>query len=53
MRYLADTVLTCDEAGTVHSPGALDVEDGRVAWAGTAGEAPAVDALEVLSLIHI
>jgi 5-methylthioadenosine/S-adenosylhomocysteine deaminase len=50
VRYLADTVLTCDEAGTVHSPGALDVEDGRVAWVGTAGEAPAVDALEVRDL---
>ncbi|MBC8365582.1 MAG: amidohydrolase [Actinobacteria bacterium] len=39
-RYLADTVLTCDEAETVHAPGAIDVEDGRICWVGAAAEAP-------------
>ena len=49
-RYLADTILTCDEAGAVHAPGALDVEDGRVAWVGAGAEAPAIDGIEVRDL---
>ena len=46
-RYLADTVLTCDEAGTVHAPGALDVEDGRICWVGAAADAPEVEGATV------
>jgi 5-methylthioadenosine/S-adenosylhomocysteine deaminase len=43
-RYRADVVLTADEAGAVHRPGALDVDaDGRVAWVGPLAEAPAPD----------
>jgi 5-methylthioadenosine/S-adenosylhomocysteine deaminase len=40
VRYLADAVVPCDEAMSVFRPGAVDVRDGRVAWAGPAGEAP-------------
>jgi 5-methylthioadenosine/S-adenosylhomocysteine deaminase len=39
-RYVADAVVTCDEAMTVHRPGAVDVRDGRIAWVGDAGTAP-------------
>ena len=49
-RYLADTVLTCDESGSVHAPGALDVEHGRVAWVGAGAEAPVIDGIEVRDL---
>ena len=34
--------MTCDEAGTVHAPGALDVDRGRIAWVGAAPDAPAL-----------
>jgi len=40
-RYRADHVVTGPERGAVHSPGVVDVVDGRVAWSGAAGEAPA------------
>jgi 5-methylthioadenosine/S-adenosylhomocysteine deaminase len=33
-------VVTCDGAGTVHRPGVVDVEAGRIAWVGPAGAAP-------------
>jgi 5-methylthioadenosine/S-adenosylhomocysteine deaminase len=39
-RYLADAVVTVDAAGSVHRPGALDVEDGVIRWVGPLAEAP-------------
>ncbi len=40
-RFLAAAVLPCDDVGTVHLPGAVDVHsDGRIAWVGPAAEAP-------------
>ena len=49
-RYLADTILTCDEAGAVHAPGALDIEDGRICWVGEADDAPEVGGTTVRDL---
>lgn len=49
-RYLAETILTCDEADTVHAQGAIDVEDGRICWVGAAAEAPAVEGITVRDL---
>lgn len=44
-RFLAEVVLTCDEAFTVIEGGAVDVGgDGRIAWVGPAAKAPATDA---------
>lgn len=41
IRYAVDTVLTCDDAMTSHSPGVVDVAaDGRIAWVGTPDAAP-------------
>lgn len=40
-RLVADAVVTCDAAGSVHRPGAVDVEDGRIAWVGPLESAPA------------
>ena len=42
-RYVADTVVTCDATDAVFSPGAVEVVDGRIAWAGPVGEEPTVD----------
>jgi 5-methylthioadenosine/S-adenosylhomocysteine deaminase len=39
-RYRADAVVTVDEAGSVHRPGVLDVEGGRITWVGPATGAP-------------
>jgi len=40
-RYAADAVVTVDAAGSVHRPGALDVDDdGAIGWVGPLGEAP-------------
>jgi 5-methylthioadenosine/S-adenosylhomocysteine deaminase len=35
-RYRAEAVVTCDAAGTVHTPGVVDVEDGRILHVGPA-----------------
>jgi 5-methylthioadenosine/S-adenosylhomocysteine deaminase len=43
MRYVADHLLPMDEAGSVHSPGVVDVVDGVVAWSGPAAAAPRWD----------
>ena len=45
-RYVADVVLTCDDAFSIHRPGAVDVEAGRLTWVGAAGQAPEVDGLK-------
>jgi len=43
IRYRADAVVTCDDAFTVHRPGLVEVEDGRIVWVGSdAGDRPAV-----------
>ncbi len=39
-RYLADYVVPMDPEGAIHSPGVVDVEEGRVAWVGRAEDAP-------------
>ena len=41
VRYVADVVVTVDEACHVYRPGILDVADGRIAWVGAATDAPA------------
>lgn len=40
VRYLADALVAGDRAGTIHRPGALDVEGGRVVSCGPAEGAP-------------
>ncbi len=39
-RYLADAVVTVDQADSIYRPGALDVEAGRVSWVGDPASAP-------------
>jgi len=39
-RYLVDHLIPMEPEGVVHSPGVVDVEDGKVAWVGRAKEAP-------------
>jgi 5-methylthioadenosine/S-adenosylhomocysteine deaminase len=40
-RYVAEAVLPCDEAGTVLTPGIVDVDaGGRIVWVGGSAEAP-------------
>src|SRR5206468_11924326 len=39
-RLVADAVVTCDAAGSIHRPGAVDIEDGRIAWVGPVAAAP-------------
>ncbi len=39
-RYRADYLIPMDPAGVIHSPGVVDVENGKVAWVGRAEEAP-------------
>ena len=39
VRFEADVVLTCDDAMTVHAPGAVEVVDGRISHVGS-GSAP-------------
>src|SRR5712691_2114549 len=41
MRIAADAVVTCDAAGTIHRPGALEIEDGTIAWVGPARDGEA------------
>ena len=50
-RYIADTIVTCDSENNVYSPGALDVEDGKIIWVGPIGTEIETDIQ--LSLIHI
>jgi len=38
-RFHAGLVVPVDEAGSLYSPGVVDVEDGRIVWVGPAGEA--------------
>ncbi|MDG2111657.1 MAG: amidohydrolase [Actinomycetota bacterium] len=40
VRYLADTVVTCDADFTMIDQGAIDVVDGRISFIGPAAEAP-------------
>jgi 5-methylthioadenosine/S-adenosylhomocysteine deaminase len=39
-RLVADAVVTCDAAGTIHRPGAVEIEDGRISWVGPIDEPP-------------
>lgn len=39
-RYVADVVLACDESFSIFTPGAVEVEDGRIAWVGPAASHP-------------
>ncbi|MYG92752.1 MAG: amidohydrolase family protein [Acidimicrobiia bacterium] len=39
-RYLADHLIPMEAEGLIHSPGVVDVADGKVVWAGRAEEAP-------------
>lgn len=47
-RYVADAVVTCDDRVTVHSPGVVDVDGGRIAWVGAEADAPAGPSAERL-----
>jgi 5-methylthioadenosine/S-adenosylhomocysteine deaminase len=38
--YVADAVVTADEDGHIHRPGAIAVDGGRITWVGPAGERP-------------
>jgi len=42
-RLIGDAVVTCDRAGTVHRPGAIDVESGRIAYVGHPDGVPLPD----------
>lgn len=48
-RYEADAVVTVDAAGSIHRPGALDVEDGAISWVGP-GDAATPAPAEVVRL---
>lgn len=37
-RLEADVVVTADEAGSIHAPGAVEVADGRISWVGPADQ---------------
>ena len=39
-RFLADHVIPMDDDHSIHSPGVVDVEEGRVVWVGAEGAAP-------------
>lgn len=39
-RYLADHLIPMDAGGSIHSPGVVDVEEGKVVWVGRAEDAP-------------
>lgn len=39
-RYLADHLIPMDAGGSIHSPGVMDVEEGKVVWVGRAEDAP-------------
>ncbi|MGH9246892.1 MAG: amidohydrolase family protein [Acidimicrobiales bacterium] len=39
-RYHSTVLVRMDEARSFHAPGVVDVEDGRVVWAGAAAHAP-------------
>ena len=39
-RFLADHLIPMDSEGSIHSPGVIDVEEGRVTWVGRAEDAP-------------
>ena len=42
-RYIADTIVTCDVTNSVHSPGVIDIEDGKITWVGNLGNEEATD----------
>ena len=39
-RYMADQLITMDSEGSIHSPGVVDVAEGKVVWVGKAEDAP-------------
>lgn len=39
-RYLVDHLVPMHPAGVIHSPGVVDVKNGKIAWVGKAEEAP-------------
>jgi 5-methylthioadenosine/S-adenosylhomocysteine deaminase len=49
-RFTARAVVVGDRAGTVVPDAVLDVDDGRIAWVGPAGEAPEAGGAEVVAL---
>ncbi|MEO7397314.1 MAG: amidohydrolase family protein [Ilumatobacteraceae bacterium] len=40
MRYVAEHLITMDSAGSVHSPGVVDIAEGFVTWSGPHAQAP-------------
>ena len=42
-RYIADTIVTCDVTNSIHSPGVIDIEDGKITWVGNLGNEEATD----------
>ncbi|HEY6962981.1 MAG TPA: amidohydrolase family protein [Gaiellaceae bacterium] len=51
-RIVADAVVTCDAAGTIHRPGAVEVVDGRITWVGPVEEAPGDGGLLLPGLVN-
>jgi 5-methylthioadenosine/S-adenosylhomocysteine deaminase len=49
-RFTARAVVVGDRAGTVVPDAVLDVDDGRIAWVGPAGEAPEAGDADVVAL---
>lgn len=41
-RFVADHLIPMNPEGAVHSPGVVDVEEGRVVWVGDAEDAPPI-----------
>jgi 5-methylthioadenosine/S-adenosylhomocysteine deaminase len=55
-RLRADAVVTCDDAARVFRPGAVEIEDGRIAWVGPAGDddgAERLDGLLMPGLVNV
>lgn len=51
-RLVADAVVTCDAAGTIHRPGAVEWEDGVLTWVGPVDEAPGDHGLLMPGLVN-
>jgi 5-methylthioadenosine/S-adenosylhomocysteine deaminase len=50
LRFTARALVIGDRAGTVVPDGVLDVDDGRITWAGSAAEAPEAGDAELVEL---
>lgn len=51
-RVVADAIVTGDAAGTIHRPGAVELEDGTITWVGPVDEAPGDHGLLLPGLVN-